>query len=52
MTGILPIKKHSSGSALNMFEEYFGFTEEEVKYLCTINEDMKYEELESWYNPR
>lgn len=45
MTGILPIKKHSSGSALNMFEEftflkdrkfeeYFGFTEEEVKCLC------------------
>ncbi len=38
MTGILPIKKHSSGSALNMFQEftlltdnifgnYFGFTE-------------------------
>ena len=61
MTGILPIKKHSSGSALNMFEEftflkdrkfeeYFGFTEKEVKNLCDINEYMKYEELESWYN--
>lgn len=45
MTGILPIKKHSSISALNMFDEYtmlndmiygryFGFTEEEVKKLC------------------
>ncbi|MGL5312938.1 MAG: AAA family ATPase [Peptostreptococcaceae bacterium] len=54
-------KKHSFGSALNMFEEftflkdrkfeeYFGFTEEEVKELCTINGDMKYEELERWYN--
>ena len=41
MTGVLPIKKYSSGSALNMFDEYtflkdriydeyFGFTEEEV----------------------
>lgn len=41
MTGVLSIKKYSSGSALNMFDEYtflkdrifgeyFGFTEEEV----------------------
>ena len=41
MTGVLPIKKYSSGSALNMFDEhtflkdrqfgkFFGFTEEEV----------------------
>ena len=61
MTGILPIKKHSSGSALNMFEEftflkdrkfeeYFGFTEEEVKSLCKQNKKMTYEELEDWYN--
>ncbi|MGL5751683.1 MAG: AAA family ATPase, partial [Paraclostridium sp.] len=61
MTGILPIKKHSSGSALNMFEEFtflkdrkfeefFGFTEEEVKDLCVQNRKMRYEELESWYN--
>ena len=45
MTGILPIKKYGSHSALNMFTEYsmtnpremaeyFGFTEEEVKKLC------------------
>ena len=50
MTGVLPIAKYSSGSELNMFDEYnmavspkyssyFGFTEEEVtdlyeKYLC------------------
>ena len=45
MTGILPIKKYGSHSALNMFIEYsmtdpgslaefFGFTEEEVAKLC------------------
>ena len=61
MTGVLPIKKYSSGSALNMFDEYtflkdrsfsefFGFTEEEVKKLCEKNKKMNFEELESWYN--
>ncbi|OOB79435.1 MAG: AAA family ATPase [Epulopiscium sp. Nuni2H_MBin003] len=60
MTGILPIKKHSTGSALNMFEEYtllddsifeeyFGFTEEEVQQLC-VEHGMPYEEVASWYN--
>ena len=45
MTGILPIKKYGSHSALNMFTEYsmtnpremaeyFGFTEKEVTSLC------------------
>ena len=45
MTGILPIKKYGSHSALNMFTEYsmtdpgelaeyFGFTEREVTGLC------------------
>ena len=45
MTGILPIKKYGSHSALNMFYEYsmtapgefapyFGFTEKEVRMLC------------------
>ena len=45
MTGILPIKKYSTGSALNMFDEYtflkdrifdeyFGFSSEEVISLC------------------
>ena len=61
MTGVLPIKKYSSGSALNMFDEYtflrdrsfgefFGFTEDEVKNLCTINGELTFEELERWYN--
>ena len=61
MTCVLPIKKYSSGSALNMFDEYtflkdrsfsefFGFTEEEVKKLCEKNKKMIFEELESWYN--
>lgn len=61
MTGVLPIKKYSSGSALNMFDEftflkdrifgeYFGFTEDEVVKLCDKNEEMKFKELESWYN--
>ncbi|NMM64303.1 AAA family ATPase [Clostridium sp. P21] len=61
MTGVLPIKKYSSGSALNMFDEhtflkdrrfgdYFGFTEEEVMGLCNKNGKMNFKELESWYN--
>ena len=61
MTGVLPIKKYSSGSALNMFDEYtflkdrkfgeyFGFTEEEVLELCKKNRKMDFKELESWYN--
>ena len=61
MTGVLPIKKYSSGSALNMFDEftflrdrtfgeYFGFTEKEVKNLCIKNREMDFNELESWYN--
>ena len=50
MTGVLPIVKHSTGSELNMFEEfsavnsscyseYFGFTEAEVKNLCQKHKD-------------
>ena len=61
MTGVLPIKKYSSGSALNMFDEftflkdrhfgeYFGFTEAEVKNLCKENGRLNFEELERWYN--
>ena len=65
MTGVLPIKKYSSGSELNMFDEFyfptdtiydtfFGFTEEEVKELCERNAKnsgtIQYEQLAEWYN--
>lgn len=60
MTGILPIKKYGSHSALNMFTEYsmtnprelaeyFGFTEEEVRALC-IKYNMSFEEAKAWYD--
>lgn len=61
MTGVLPIKKYSSGSALNMFDEftmlndmlyseYFGFTEEEVMSLCKKQDKVNFDELSEWYN--
>ncbi len=60
MTGILPIKKYGTHSALNMFTEYsianprdlaefFGFTEDEVKILCE-EYSMDFEEAQSWYD--
>ena len=60
MTGILPIKKYGTHSALNMFmeysmtdpldmAEYFGFTEEEVKVLCD-EYSMDFEEARAWYD--
>jgi len=60
MTGILPVKKYGLHSALNMFtefsmtdqkalEEYTGFTEGEVKELCS-RFDMDFEETGSWYD--
>lgn len=60
MTGILPIKKYGSHSALNMFTEYsmtnprqftefVGFTEEEVRNLCERYE-MNFEETKAWYD--
>lgn len=60
MTGILPVKKYGTHSALNMFDEYsmtdprelaefVGFTEEEVKALCAEYK-MDYEEAKYWYN--
>jgi hypothetical protein len=60
LTGILPVKRYNSESALNNFEEftmtdagglaeYVGFTESEVKTLC--NEyNMDYEEARQWYD--
>jgi len=60
MTGILPIKKYGTHSALNMFTEYsmtdpgalaefFGFTESEVKELCGKYR-MNFEEAKAWYD--
>ena len=56
MTGVLPIKQYSTGSALNMFNEYtmlndriyaeyFGFTEEEVKGLCSEENSVSFKEI-------
>ena len=60
MTGILPIKKYGTHSALNMFkeisilnptplEEFMGFTEKEVQDLC-LKYDMDYEKMKDWYD--
>jgi hypothetical protein len=60
ITGILPIKKYSSESALNNFYEYsmtgpgrfakyIGFTEGEVGALCAKH-GMDYDEVMGWYD--
>ena len=60
MTGILPIKKYKTESALNNFQEYsmvsprnmasyFGFTKDEVRALAEKH-DMDFDELEKWYD--
>lgn len=60
MTGILPVKKYGSHSALNMFSEfsmtnprilaeYVGFTESEVRGLCESYR-MNFEETARWYD--
>ena len=60
MTGILPIKKYNTQSALNNFHEYsmvqpgplaecFGFTVDEVKDLCEKHQ-MGYAQLAEWYD--
>ena len=60
MTGILPIKKYGTHSALNMFDEfsmlepgplapYVGFTENEVEKLCT-DYKISVDEVKSWYD--
>ena len=60
MTGILPIKKYGTHSALNMFDEFsmtnpkqlaefVGFTESEVKGLCN-RYGMDFEETRRWYD--
>jgi hypothetical protein len=60
MTGILPIKKYKTESALNNFIEYsmvtprnlasyYGFTKEEVRALAG-RFGMDFDELEKWYD--
>lgn len=60
MTGILPVKKYGTHSALNMFREYsmvdagplaeyVGFTELEVRKLCE-QYPIEFEEIKQWYN--
>lgn len=60
MTGILPIKKYGTHSALNMFdefsmldagplEEFVGFTEKEVEMLCEKYQ-MSMEQMKEWYD--
>ncbi|MFP3154571.1 ATP-binding protein [Lachnospiraceae bacterium ZAX-1] len=60
MTGILPIKKYGTHSALNMFDEfsmtdprqlaeYVGFTETEVAALCEKYQ-MDFDETKRWYD--
>lgn len=60
MTGILPIKKYNTQSALNNFIEYsmvdpkrmaryFGFTKDEVRELAP-KFGMDFDELEKWYD--
>ncbi|MBQ4223137.1 MAG: AAA family ATPase [Prevotella sp.] len=60
MTGILPIKKYKTESALNNFQEYsmvkpggmagyFGFTKDEVRVLAEKH-GMDFNELEKWYD--
>ncbi len=60
MTGILPIKKYGTQSALTDFREYtmiqpqmlagyVGFTEKEVQDLCK-DYDLDFEETKKWYD--
>ena len=60
MTGILPIKKYKTQSALNNFKEYsmvnpgrlagyFGFTKAEVQALCK-KYNMDFGKIEKWYD--
>ena len=60
MTGILPIKKYGTQSALNNFdeytmldptpmEEYMGFTEAEVQNICK-QYTMDFDKMKHWYD--
>lgn len=60
MTGILPIKKDGSQSAISdfrefsmlepgLFAEFYGFTEDEVRKICEDN-GLGFEEAKLWYD--
>ena len=60
ITGILPIKRYNTQSALNNFREYtvlnpppfspfYGFTEDEVKVICKEH-DLDFNETRRWYD--
>ena len=60
MTGILPIKRYDTESSLNNFDEftmespgkyakYFGFTESEVKELCSEH-NLSFNLAKTWYD--
>lgn len=60
MTGILPVKKYGTHSALNMFDEYSminpdhfaeftGFTQEEVRQLC-LQYQRDFDLAKQWYD--
>lgn len=60
MTGILPVKKYGTHSALNMFyeysmtdpkemAEYMGFTEDEVRLLCE-EYGVDFFKMQKWYD--
>ena len=61
MTGVIPIAKYCTGSALNMFDEctflndieyysFYGFTTEEVENLCKKQDKLSMDELREWYD--
>ncbi|MBQ3678433.1 MAG: AAA family ATPase [Succinivibrio sp.] len=60
ITGILPIKRYNTQSALNNFREcpvlnptpfsaFYGFTEDEVKVICKEH-DLDFNETKRWYD--
>lgn len=60
MTGILPIKKYGTQSAMTDFKEYtmiqpepleefVGFTREEVQSLC-VGSNLAFEDVQKWYD--
>ncbi len=60
MTGILPIKKDGSQSAISEFREYtmldpgefapyFGFNEDEVKFICE-DKGVDFSQMKKWYD--